>query len=85
MTITGNLIFRSGKHAELNTLDSCHIRIEDAHGITVIANTMNAGRDDGEKGKYSPSYGIVYRHSRTALLGQRLAPRPLAWVDRGQG
>ncbi len=68
MTITGNLIYRSGKHAELNTPDSCHMRIEGAQGITVVGNTMNVGRDDGGKGSYGPSYGIVCKGLENCVI-----------------
>jgi Right handed beta helix region/Pectate lyase superfamily protein len=61
MTITGNLIYRSGKYAAPETPDSCHIRMEAARGVTVTGNTLNAGRDDGGKGNFSPSYGIVLK------------------------
>jgi hypothetical protein len=72
MTITGNLIYRSGKHAELDTPDSCHIRMERAQGITVVGNTMNVGRDDGGKGKYSPSYGIVCRGLENCVIANNV-------------
>ncbi|MGE5644317.1 MAG: right-handed parallel beta-helix repeat-containing protein [Acidobacteriota bacterium] len=68
MTITGNLIYRSGKHAELDTPDSCHIRIEGAKGITAVGNTMHVGRDDGGKGTYSPSYGIVCKRLENCVI-----------------
>lgn len=59
MTVTGNLIYRSGKHATLETHDSSHVRIERAHGVTFVGNTMIVGRDDAQKGEWSPSYGMV--------------------------
>jgi len=68
MAITGNLINRSGKVADLDTPDSSQIRIEGAQGITVIGNTMNVGRDDGGRGKYSPSYGIVYKGLENCVI-----------------
>ena len=68
MAITGNLIYRSGKHAELDSLDSCQIRIEAGSGLTVIGNVMNVGRDDGQKGNYSPSYGIVYKSLENCVI-----------------
>jgi hypothetical protein len=68
MTITGNLINRSGKLAEMASLDSSQIRIDGAQGITVIGNTMNAGRDDGQRGNYSPAYGIVYKGLENCVI-----------------
>lgn len=68
MTITGNLIYRSGKFAEADSPDSCQIRLEGARGVTVIGNTMNVGRDDGQRGTYSPSYGIVYKGLENCVI-----------------
>lgn len=68
MAITGNLIYRSGKHAELNTPESSHIRVEGAQGIAILGNTMNVGRDDGGKGIYSPSYGIVCKSLTNCVI-----------------
>ena len=68
MTVTGNLIYRSGKFAPADSADSCHLRIEGAQGVTAIGNTMNAGRDDGQRGAYSPSFGIVYKGLENCVI-----------------
>jgi hypothetical protein len=59
MTISGNFFNRSGKRADAASLDSCHILIEAAAGVTCVGNNLQAGRDDGGKGLWTPSYGIV--------------------------
>jgi hypothetical protein len=68
MTVTGNLVYRSGKHAEADTPDSCHIRLEGASGVAVVGNTMHVGRDDGQRGTYSPSYGIVCKGLENCVI-----------------
>ena len=68
MTITGNLIYRSGKHAEPGSHDSCHARIEGARGVTFTGNTMTVGRDDAGKGQWSPSYGLVLKDLENCVV-----------------
>jgi hypothetical protein len=68
MTVTGNVIYRSGKHADLDTHDSSHVRIEGAKGITFVGNTMIVGRDDAGKGNWSPSYGIVLKGLENCIV-----------------
>jgi hypothetical protein len=61
MTVTGNLIYRSGKHAEPESYDSSQVRLEGSYGVTFVGNTMVAGQDDAAKGNWSPTYGMVLR------------------------
>ena len=63
MAITGNVIYRSGKPewGKNDDYDSSHVRIEGARGVTFVANSLNAGRDDGGQGSYSPDYGMVLK------------------------
>jgi hypothetical protein len=61
MSITGNFVKRSGKMAKPGTYDSAQIRLENTRGIACSANNLQVGRDDGDKGLWSPSYGIVYK------------------------
>ena len=64
ITITGNSIKRSGKFASALTgadvYGSSQILMEGAEGVTCVGNAIWAGRDDGNAGIWSPSYGIVY-------------------------
>lgn len=60
-TITGNVISRSGapNPVAIDPLDNCHIRLDSVNGVVCTGNTMRAGRDDGNKGVWSPQHGIV--------------------------
>lgn len=60
IAVTGNFIKRSGKNAKKDTHDSAQVLIEDGAGITFTGNVLQMGRDDGDTGVWSPSYGIVY-------------------------
>lgn len=68
MSITGNYVNRSGKNAQPGSYDSCQIRLERARGITCCGNNLSVGRDDGGKGVWSPSYGIVYKELRNCVI-----------------
>lgn len=62
-TVTGNVIYRSGKPEWTRAddeLESCHMRIEEAHGVSVMGNSLCVGQDDGG-GTMSPFYGMVLR------------------------
>jgi hypothetical protein len=59
LAISGNVIYRSGKWADAETHDSSQVRLEGSRGITCLANTLVAGRDDGGRGNWSPSHGFV--------------------------
>lgn len=60
IAITGNFIKRSGKNAKSETHESAQVVMEGGSGITFTGNVLQMGRDDGEMGVWSPSYGIVY-------------------------
>ena len=68
ISISGNLIKRSGKYADPNTHDSVQVLLENAKGVSFVGNTIWAGRDDGNKGEWSPSYGIVYQGLENCVL-----------------
>ena len=59
VSVSGNLIYRSGKLAQGETAESSQLRLESASGVTCVGNTMVAGRDDGNRGLWSPSYAIL--------------------------
>ena len=66
--ITGNFIKRSGKLAKAETHDSAQIFIDGGEGVTCIGNSIQAGRDDGNAGIYSPSYGIIYQGLENCVI-----------------
>ncbi len=73
--ITGNLIWRSGKPdwADPDGYESCQVRLDHVRGMTFIGNTLQAGRDDGRRGEWSPRYGIVYgRLDQSVIRGNSL-------------
>jgi len=59
-SVTGNVIYRSGRWSKPGTHESSHVRMERCQGVTFVGNTLVVGRDDGAKGEWSPSYGIIY-------------------------
>lgn len=68
ITITGNVIYRSGKPEWISVEhDSCHLRFEGAHGLSCVGNTMCVGTDDGD-GLLSPDYGIVVRALKNCVI-----------------
>jgi hypothetical protein len=68
VTITGNFIKRSGKSANPDSYDSSQIYIEGATGVTCVGNSIWSGRDDGNEGVWSPSYGIVYQGLENCVI-----------------
>jgi hypothetical protein len=70
LAVTGNLIYRSGKPdwGTQDEFDSSQVRFEYAKGLTFIGNVMNAGRDDGGKGGFSPDYGMVLKGLETSVI-----------------
>lgn len=67
---TGNVIYRSGKPAwgKEEDYDSTHARLEQVRGLAFTGNTMNAGRDDGGRGEWSPDYAIVCRGLESSIV-----------------
>ena len=72
MTITGNFVKRSGKLAKPGTHDSSQIRLERTRGITCTGNNLQVGRDDGDQGVWSPSYGIVCQGLQHCVIGNNV-------------
>ncbi|MCL1792521.1 MAG: right-handed parallel beta-helix repeat-containing protein [Oscillospiraceae bacterium] len=57
VSCAGNVIYRSGKF-EAGVSDSAHCIFEGCKGLTFTGNAMNAGRDDGGKGDWTPNYAM---------------------------
>jgi len=68
VSITGNFIKRSGKLADPESQDSAQILLDGCEGVTCVGNSIQAGRDDGNEGTFSPSYGIVYQGLRNCVI-----------------
>lgn len=72
IALTGNFLKRSGKLAQGGTHDSAQLLLDGCEGVTCIGNTLQAGRDDGGKGVWSPTYGIVYRGLRNCVVSDNV-------------
>jgi hypothetical protein len=68
VTITGNFIKRSGKLAAAGSHDSAQVFMDGCQGVTCIGNSIQSGRDDGNQGVWSPSFGIVYQGLRNCVI-----------------
>jgi len=68
VSITGNFIKRSGKFAAPDTHESSQILLEGSTGVTCIGNSIQSGRDDGNAGIWSPSYGIIYQGLENCVI-----------------
>lgn len=86
MTITGNYFRRSGKRADAASHDSSHILIEGAEGVTCVGNNLHVGRDDDNKGVWTPAFGIVCKNLENCVIANNVlhegAMRQLI-VDQG--
>ncbi len=72
ISITGNFIKRSGRFADPESYDSSHIFLDHAQGVTIVGNSLESGRDDGNAGTYSPSYGIVYQGLENSVIASNV-------------
>jgi hypothetical protein len=70
ITVTGNVIYRSGKAewGRESDYDSSHARFENVRGLVFVGNAMTAGRDDGNRGEWSPDYSIVVRRLASSII-----------------
>jgi hypothetical protein len=71
-SIAGNFIKRSGRFAKAGTPDSAQILLDHSTGVTCTGNTLQAGRDDGNKGVWSPSYGIVVQGLENCVVANNV-------------
>ena len=70
ITVTGNVIYRSGKPewtSKTDALESCHVRFEGCRGLVFSGNSLCIGQDDGG-GLNSPQYGLVLRGLRNSII-----------------
>jgi hypothetical protein len=61
ISMTGNVIFRSGapNWREIDEMENCHLRLTHTIGLSCVGNSMRVARDDGDKGEFSPKFGII--------------------------
>jgi hypothetical protein len=70
IAITGNFVKRSGRLAQAGSHDSAQILLQDAAGVTCVSNVLESGRDDGDKGTWSPSMGIICSGLENCIVAQ---------------
>ena len=71
IALAGNCLYRSGAPNWGTITDphlSTHVRFEGVRGISFTGNTMNAGRDDGGGGSWSPDYAMVLKDCAHTVL-----------------
>ncbi len=86
VAITGNVINRSGAHAEPGTPESCHLLLETVVGVACTGNVMCYGTNDDGTGQTSPSFGMVVQGLRNcAITGNTLHNAALRQVLLDQG
>lgn len=89
LAVTGNVIYRSGRPdwGKDDDFDSAHARFDSVAGLVFSGNSLNAGRDDGGKGQWSPDYAIVLRKLENCVIKDNVmhggALKELV-VDRGE-
>jgi hypothetical protein len=71
-TITGNFVKRSGKVAQAGSHESAQIVLDGSTGVSCTGNCLESGRDDGNKGVWSPSYGIVYGELENCVIANNV-------------
>ncbi|MGH9533948.1 MAG: right-handed parallel beta-helix repeat-containing protein [Terriglobales bacterium] len=71
-TVTGNFVKRSGKWAPAGSRESAQIVLDGAEGVSCVGNCLEAGRDDGGKGVWSPAYGITYGGLRDCVIANNV-------------
>jgi hypothetical protein len=72
VSVTGNVVRRSGKSANADSYESSQVRLEGCVGVTFTGNTMQAGHDDNGRGAWSPSYGIAYKDLQHCVIASNV-------------
>jgi parallel beta helix pectate lyase-like protein/pectate lyase-like protein len=67
-TVTGNYFKRSGKLAHADSYESSQVYMDSCQGVTCTGNCIWSGRDDGDAGRFTPSFGIVYKGLRNCVI-----------------
>lgn len=71
VSVTGNLIYRSGKPGDKpfdESCDSSHVRLTKSENVVLSGNTFRIGRDDGGVGVWSPDYAIVVKNCSNCIV-----------------
>jgi hypothetical protein len=77
ITVTGNVIYRSGApHGGpfADAYQSCQARFEGVDGLTCVGNTFEVGKDDNGRGVVTPDYCFVVKGmSNSVIMGNVMA------------
>ncbi|MGM9625706.1 MAG: right-handed parallel beta-helix repeat-containing protein [Eubacteriales bacterium] len=71
ISVTGNLIYRSGKPKDVpfdEVYDNAHVRMTKADNVVLSGNTFRVGRDDGGVGVWSPAYAVVIKNCNHCIV-----------------
>jgi hypothetical protein len=77
LTLTGNIIYRSGKH-QTDPLDArlnCQARLTDSDGLVFTGNTLMVGQDDKKQGTFTPAFGLVLHNLRASVVANNTLHR----------
>ena len=70
VAVTGNVFRRCGKDSSYLTPGekSCHVKLEDCHGLSMTGNACLAGQDDGGGGLFTPQVGIIVKNMSHSVI-----------------
>jgi hypothetical protein len=68
ISITGNIINRSGAKAADDSHACSQILARNVDGLVITGNTMRIGGNDSAAGHISPSYGVVYGGLKNSVI-----------------
>ena len=66
--ITGNLFNRNGAKAEPGSHQSAHCSFAHVGGLVMTGNTLRSGKGDGDTGRFTPDFGVVYQHLTESII-----------------
>jgi len=72
VSVTGNFVKRSGRFAKPGSDDSAQILLQASTGVTCTGNVLESGRDDGNKGTWSPSFGIIWHGLENCVIANNV-------------
>jgi hypothetical protein len=68
ISITGNVMSRSGAKVAVDTHECSQILAKNVDGLVISGNTMRIGRNDSGAGQTSPTFGIVYEGLKNSII-----------------
>ncbi|MFW6027956.1 MAG: right-handed parallel beta-helix repeat-containing protein [bacterium] len=68
ISITGNIIHRSGARVDLESDQCCHLLLEHCQGVVCTGNAFHAGANDSGQGQNSPTTGLVLDSLEASII-----------------